>query len=120
MRCKYASEADAFMKKIRGQMAEAAGGTSETEKEEEKELEAGPGGVDNDAEENVDDDGEPKPAAFERIKTGRSIRPRDSTEDFSTEEFTTGPYDIDRVNTRDSFKRTASRTSSRHSKSRRS
>lgn len=44
---------------------------------------------------------EPSPQ-FEKIKTQRSSRPNQLTHTLS------GPYDIDRVNTRDSFSRTKS------------
>ncbi|RDW71652.1 hypothetical protein BP5796_07686 [Coleophoma crateriformis] len=91
-RCKYAAEADAFMKKLRNQAAEDG---DSPEMEEQKEEEA--------LQERYTEDGELVTAKFERIKTGRTVASQGRYEEAA------GPFDIDRVNTRESFKRVSSR-----------
>jgi multidrug resistance protein len=106
-RCKFAAEAEEFMRQIRGEVpmdpqeaedeafdeafdeAEARS----TEKEE----------VDFEAEVEASHDKELEPVpnshAFERIKTGRSIRTQNSDSDWDD-----NPYVVDRVHTRESFR----------------
>jgi hypothetical protein len=90
MHCKYAAEADMFMKKFRDQAAQE--GNSENE-EEEKVVEA--------MGERFNGDGGPVRSHFKRIRTRRSAKSQEEAARF-------GPFDIDRVNTRDSFGRTQS------------
>jgi len=111
LKCKYAAEADAFMKKIRGQQQQAGSSESETEGEEkelELEKESRRSREEREAEaeaEAIDYSWEdPDRPRFERIRTHRESISHNYDEN---------PYDIDRVNTRESFKRTASRASSR-------
>ncbi|KAL2354070.1 major facilitator superfamily domain-containing protein [Cryomyces antarcticus] len=96
VRCKYAAEADAFLKKMKEGVADTSssdGETEEEEKEEEKER--------DEEQEVIDYSFEDQRPRFERIKTARPHADYDYS-----------PYDIDRVNTRDSFQ-SRSRASSR-------
>jgi hypothetical protein len=99
------------MKKIRGQQQQAGSSESETEGEEkelELEKESRRSREEREAEaeaEAIDYSWEdPDRPRFERIRTHRESISHNYDEN---------PYDIDRVNTRESFKRTASRASSR-------
>jgi hypothetical protein len=100
VRCKYAAQADAFMKKLRGQIPPSNEGSDhedevDIEKEEDAEQET--------ADYSFEEENEPR---FEKIKTGHSTRSR------MVQEFPDNPYDIDRVNTRESFRSNRSRHSS--------
>ena len=99
--CKYAAQADAFIKKLRGQTPPSNEGSDhedevDIEKEEDAEQEA--------ADYSFEKENEPQ---FEKIKTGHSTRSH------MVQEFPDNPYDIDRVNTRESFRSNHSRHSSR-------
>ncbi|KAF2238192.1 putative MFS multidrug transporter [Viridothelium virens] len=118
-RCKFAAEADAFMQKIRDQSANAG---QSKEQEEEKEQEAldysyedeniPAEGSEKDIEKaQPSSSGEEDRSKFERIKTGGSAK-RGRTNELTRYE--SNPYDIDRVNTKESFAR--SRASSRASR----
>jgi MFS family permease len=118
-KCKYASEADAFMQKIRGQQAakdqakadagEESADTSRaaTLRAEEVEKEA-----------HVEENGarfaemktekETEGAELKKVHTGRSTRSRRSVRN---NEWTDNPFDIDHVNTRESFVRVPTRES---------
>lgn len=90
------------MKKLRNQMAEAANDSPDEEDDIEQEI----------MQERFSDDGEPIASPkFERIRTGRSARSLKQIDEPS------GPFDIDRVHTRDSFKRVSSRKSTKSLKS---
>ncbi|KAJ9663758.1 hypothetical protein H2201_005479 [Coniosporium apollinis] len=94
MKCKYAAQADAFMKSLRPQAGiEEEEVTSDQEGEAEKEAEK----------EGADLDSEEERPRFERIKTGRSVRSVRS-ERGRDEGWNDNPYDIDRVHTRESFR----------------
>jgi ABC-type antimicrobial peptide transport system ATPase subunit len=80
MRCRYAADADAFMKKLRDQVS----------RKEEGEIVA--------KGEQLDSDLEPVRSLFERVKSSHSARNREEAPKV-------GPFDIDPVNTRESFKR---------------
>jgi len=100
VRCKYAAQADAFMKKLRGQIPPSNEGSDHEDevdivKEEDAEQET--------ADYSFEEENEPR---FEKIKTGHSTRSR------MVQEFPDNPYDIDRVNTRESFRSNRSRHSS--------
>ncbi|OCL07044.1 benomyl/methotrexate resistance protein [Glonium stellatum] len=100
VRCKYAAQADAFMKKLRGQIPPSDEGSdredeADIEKEQYAEQEA--------ADYSFEEENEPR---FEKIKTGHSARSH------MVQEFLDNPYDIDRVNTRESFGSNHSRHSS--------
>ncbi|TID21298.1 MFS general substrate transporter [Venturia nashicola] len=124
MKCKYAAESEAFMKKIRGEQEDdttssdskpsidpekdaddqedkeklhKSSQAARMEREAEEEREA----IDYSYEEPDFEHGGTHPPRFERIKT--------ATE--GQREYESNPYDIDRVNTRESFKRTTSRSS---------
>jgi len=97
-KCKYAAEADAFMTKIRNQMAQS-GSPSTEEQQQEQEMEIA---IEHEREQSSDDDGESIAPKFERIKTGHSTKSQKMFEEPA------GPFDIDRVNTRESFKRVSS------------
>lgn len=124
-KCKYAAEADAFMQRIRAQQAakgarqaEAASEdtsrantlTPQEEVVEEEETHAGesePRFQEMKTEKETEADG------LKRVHTGRSTRSRRTVRDL---EFESNPFDIDRVNTRDTFTnkpRSNSRASSR-------
>jgi hypothetical protein len=123
-KCKYAAQADAFMQRIRKQQAEKeakaeAGDKSndnspaatlraeEEEKEEAREEESEPRFAELKTEKETEG------ADLKKIQTGRSTRSRRSVRN---EEWVNNPYDIDRVNTRESFvgrPRTNSRASSK-------
>lgn len=88
------------MKKLHGQIPPSNEGSdhedeADIEKEEEAEQEA--------ADYSFENENEPR---FRKIKTGRSTRSR------IVQEFPGNPYDIDRVNTRESFRSSRSRHSS--------
>jgi len=113
-KCKYAAQSAAFMEKIRNQVPRAQPGdgvatpdsdSSHTRHEENAEQEA----IDY----SYEDENEPK-SRFEEIKapgeggselykvrTGRSMKSQRSVRTIKEEDM--NPYDIDRVNTRDSF-----------------
>ncbi|OAL50691.1 MFS general substrate transporter [Pyrenochaeta sp. DS3sAY3a] len=110
-KCKYAAQADAFMQRIRGLQAaraqrEAAGEDSadtsraatlqpESEAEEEAhEEESAPKFEEMKAEKETDGD------VLKKVQTGRSTRSRRSV---MADEYYDNPYEIDRVNTRESF-----------------
>jgi hypothetical protein len=113
-KCKYAAQSAAFMDKIRNQAPCAQPGagvetpksdSSHTRHEEEAEQEA----VDY----SYEDENEPKSRFVEvkapgesgnelqKVRTGRSMRSQRSVRTIREEDM--NPYDIDRVNTRDSF-----------------
>ncbi|KAF2496359.1 putative MFS multidrug transporter [Lophium mytilinum] len=100
LRCKYAAQADAFMKKMRGQVP-ASNETSDREDEEDREKDAEKDiEKEEDAEQQAvdyswEEEAEPH---FERIKTAHSARSH------RPEEINDNPYAIDRVNTRESFR----------------
>lgn len=112
--CKYAGEAEAFMKRMQSEMeqhdegAESDATAVPSEREEEKERER------EEEEQEAFDysyEGEDYQPRFEQIKTTASkpVGPRRGTS------YEGNPYDIDRVNTRESFKssRRQSRANSR-------
>ena len=118
-RCKFAAEADAFMQKIRDQSAKA---NDSEEQEEEREQEA--------LDYSYEDEKPPKEDIGKGIEEMQDVR-KEEEEDLSFEEikpvqsrkggrpnelkrYESNPYDIDRVNTKESFAR--SRASSRASK----
>lgn len=98
-RCKYAAEAEAFMKKLRGQLPQDA----TLEEEEEEQIE------EQDAM-NYSYEDESQLPRFEKIKSGNR-QPRNKP-DMTTDDgsYQLSPFDLDRVNTRDSFKSTKTRT----------
>jgi hypothetical protein len=109
-RCKYASEADLFMQKIRGQLPPSNETSDlEDEKEREKEVEN-----EEDAEQQAADYSweEEQELRFQRIKTGHSTRSRRNQD-----ELYDNPFAIDRVNTRESFRSEHSRPVTGRSKS---
>lgn len=88
------------MKKLRGQIPPSDEGSdhedeADIEKEEDTEQEA--------ADYSFENENEPR---FGKIKTGRSTRSR------MVQEFPDNPYDIDRVNTRESFRSNQTRSRS--------
>lgn len=126
-KCKYAAQSEAFMEKMRGQMAARAA-----------QQEAAAGGASNDtsrtatlaAEEEAEndayaDDASPRFAEMKteketenplkKVATGRSTRSRRSVN--PVEEFYDNPYEIDRVHTRESFVGRARANSARSKKS---
>lgn len=108
-RCKYAAQADAFMQRIRAraQQQEAVGEDSADSSraatlqvEEEAEVEAheeesAPKFAELKAEKETDGEG------LRKVQTGRSMRSRRSVR--VGDDFYDNPYEIDRVNTRESF-----------------
>jgi MFS family permease len=105
-KCKYAAQSEAFMSKLRAQQDEASSDTpsSDDEKDPEAELEKEKHREEREAEreaEAIDYSYEDPPVSggrFEKIKTNRSNRLRRTNTDYDA-----NPYDIDRVNTRESF-----------------
>lgn len=124
-KCKYAAEADAFMQRIRGQQAaraqqqeglnEDSGDENtassiqlEEEVEEKQYEEIGPQFEEMKTERETEGEG------LKQVRTGRSTKSRRSVR--AMDDFYDNPYEIDRVNTRDSFRgrpRVNSRASSR-------
>jgi multidrug resistance protein len=120
MKCKYAAQADAFMQKIRAKEAQQSAGDDSTDTsraatlraEEEAEEEAhvqesGPRFAEMKAEKETEG------ADLKKVQTGRSTRSRRSVRN---ESYYDNPYEIDRVNTRESFRarpRATSRASSK-------
>ncbi|EOD47103.1 putative mfs multidrug protein [Neofusicoccum parvum UCRNP2] len=98
-KCKYAAEADAFMRSLREQAVPEAAPSEQVE-EEEKEAEtrssSGVGADEHDEE-----------ARFERIKTGHS-----ATTHREVPLYEESPFEIDRVHTRESFRSGRSKTES--------
>jgi hypothetical protein len=115
LRSKYAAESDAFMKKIIAQkMAEERGETHsqtdvETDLEKSSEDHEKPREEVEDVEEAVAEVEEDFGARFQRIKTAQTIRPAMTS-------YESSPYDIDRVNTRESFRSRRNSQSSRFGK----
>jgi len=105
LKCKYAAEADAFMKKLRGQQGDASSDSpSQSDDESEKERE--------DAEKQIRDEQEAEQEAEALEYSGANrrfeqIRPSELRR--TNTDYDENPYDIDRVNTRESFARTRSR-----------
>jgi MFS family permease len=98
-KCKYAAESAAFMEKLRNQQVEASSDSTSEDDEAEKEAEEKEAEREAEAMEySFEAQSQPK---FEKIRTNRSLR-RTNTE------YDQSPYDIDRVNTRESFKKTKS------------
>jgi multidrug resistance protein len=110
-KCKYAAQSEAFMEKIRNQHAakaarQAAGTESEDTsraatltpqeevEEEAHEQESAPKFEEMKAEKETDGEG------LKKVQTGRSTRSRRTVRDL---DFNPNPFDIDRVNTRESF-----------------
>lgn len=116
-KCKYAAQSEAFMEKIRGMAAARAAKAetdgsrtvSVTEEEESAEQEA--------VAYSLEDEKEPKyaemrtaketseGAALEKVATGMSTRSKRSVRTVKDTEYNGNPYEIDRVNTRESFRR---------------
>lgn len=115
LKSKYAAESDAFMKKIIAQkMAEERGETHsqtdvETDLEKSSEDHEKPREEVEDVEEAVAEVEEDFGARFQRIKTAQTIRPAMTS-------YESSPYDIDRVNTRESFRSRRNSQSSRYVK----
>ncbi|KAH0267824.1 MFS general substrate transporter, partial [Aureobasidium melanogenum] len=100
--CKFAKQSMDFMKNMQKQMA----GGQDKEEEEKEEQEA----FDYSYEDESHGDAEtPK---FEEIKTGKEKQAQDGGRLSRTSTYEHSPYDIDRVNTRDSFSKPRSRASS--------
>ncbi|KAJ4380648.1 hypothetical protein N0V86_004008 [Didymella sp. IMI 355093] len=110
-KCKYAAQSEAFMEKIRNQMAaraqqEAAAGDNSAGTSRTATLAA-----EEEAEHDAYDDSAPRFAEMKteketenplkKVATGRSTRSRRSVN--PVEEYYDNPYEIDRVNTRESF-----------------
>jgi multidrug resistance protein len=111
-KCKFAAESEAFMAKLRNQQDEASSDTpsdddeknTETDAEKEKEFERHREEREAEREaEAIDysyEDPEESGGRFQKIRTNRSDRlTRTNTE------YDGNPYDIDRVHTRESFRR---------------
>lgn len=126
LKCKYAAESEAFMKKIRGEQEDDA--TSGEEEGDDKSE-----NVDHEKEKEQEDFEEKKARETARmnreaeeereaidysyeepdVEHGGSRQPRFSRIKTATEtprEYDSNPYDIDRVNTRESFGKTRSRS----------
>lgn len=126
-KCKYAAEAEAFLKKMQKQSEEhdekdesdnetAVASSSEDRAEEEKEHKEEE--REEEEQEAIDLSYEDEPAGgrFEQIKTHQ----RRPSAPAHTKSYEANPFDLDRVNTRESFKyerNSLSRTTSRNSKS---
>jgi len=122
-KCKYAAQADAFMTRLRQQQEAKSGGAeskdnspaatlrAEEEVEEEAhEEESAPAFAEMKTEKEMEG------AELKKVQTGRSSRSRRSVRPERIDEWVNNPYDIDRVNTRESFvnrARTNSRASSK-------
>ncbi|KAF2428829.1 putative MFS multidrug transporter [Tothia fuscella] len=103
-KCKYAAESAEFMKKLRDQEDDSSSDDSSSEDEAEKEAaKKRRKEHEEDAAEALEFSGLPEPQ-FQRIKTNRTNRTLRRT----NTEYDQNPYDIDRVNTRQSFRRTKS------------
>ncbi|KAF9695801.1 hypothetical protein EKO04_005949 [Ascochyta lentis] len=125
-KCKYAAQSEAFMEKIRGQMAAraqqqeaAAGGNSnDTSRtatlaaEEEAENDAYPDATPRFAEMKTEKETE---NPLKKVATGRLNRSRRSVN--PVDEYYDNPYEIDRVHTRESFVGRARANSTRSKKS---
>ncbi|KAF2189504.1 MFS general substrate transporter [Zopfia rhizophila CBS 207.26] len=121
-KCKYAAEADAFMKRIRRQMApQPDSNSSECEASIQDEEDTEQKATDH----SCKDDNEPRfeqmktgqetQNGLEKVRTGRSgMSGMTSGTDRSRREpeYYDNPYDIDRVHTRDSFRDGRSRAGS--------
>lgn len=110
-KCKYAAQSEAFMEKVRGQMAaraqrEAAAGSGSPDTSRAATLAA-----EEEAENDAYDDSAPRFAEMKteketdnplkQVATGRSTRSRMSVN--PVDEFYNNPYEIDRVHTKESF-----------------
>lgn len=119
-KCKYAAQSEAFMEKMRSQAARREGSdadddgadsdSSRTRAEANAEQEV----VDYSFEDEKEPQGRFQPmrtaketsdgAELQKVRTGRSTRSRRSVKSVR-EEYYDNPYEIDRVHTRESFKR---------------
>ena len=130
-RCRFAAEADSFLRKMRGQVppeeeegdsasVEAGRSLNALEKKdeghdqraEEREQEAFDYNYEEDCEKYEEDRG----ARFQKIRTGQSLRHT------ASRDYELSPFDLDRMNTKESFKRSrsASRASNPSLKSKKS
>ncbi|KAF2500589.1 MFS general substrate transporter [Lophium mytilinum] len=111
-RCKFAAEADAFMKKMIARQTAGAAEESASEAEEDSHSEKEDAVPDLDGAAGKEDDvprfesiqtGQQAPLdrTLSRVQTGRSTRSNRSRR--SVNAYYDNPYEIDRVNTRDSF-----------------
>ncbi|KAF2870002.1 MFS multidrug transporter-like protein [Massariosphaeria phaeospora] len=116
-KCKYAAQSEAFMERLRGQQAGAAAPPSEetsrtasVQAEEAAEQEAIDYSFKEEREPKFQEMKTEKETRndLEQIKTGRSTRSTRTTR----EGYYDNPYEIDRVNTRESFKVDRSRPTS--------
>lgn len=124
-KCKYAAQADAFMQRIRGQMAQqqqqgssdstVSSRTVSVQAEEDAEQEAVDYSYEDEKEPRFEEmkSGKEAEHGLEKTKTGRSTRSRRSTS--AVQEYNDNPYDIDRVHTRESFSHQRGRADSRGS-----
>ncbi|KAK0253454.1 MFS siderochrome iron transporter 1 [Friedmanniomyces endolithicus] len=121
-RCKYASEAEAFLKRMQKDMQSDDEGTSEADtavaspearEEKDKEMEREREEEEQEAiDYSYEDERVPEGSRFEKIKTNQ---PRPVLAKRATS-YEGNPFDLDRVNTRESFgseKRSLERTNSR-------
>ncbi|KAL1625282.1 hypothetical protein SLS54_003370 [Diplodia seriata] len=97
MKCKYAAEADAFMRSLRESATDTvptAAATSEASRGDEKEAQTrSSSGLGEEHEEEEEE------ARFERIKTGHSAATHREVPQYEE-----SPFEIDRVHTRESFR----------------
>jgi len=136
-RCKFAAEADAFMKKMiaRQQGGEESQSEEEDEADSHSESDSKAGDVPSEEKETDEEfprfegirtgNEAPLDTSLGRVQTGRSTRTNrtgrsNRSRRSSTMYYYDNPYEIDRVNTRESFSRrprTASMTSAKRTKS---
>jgi MFS family permease len=119
-KCKYAAEADAFMQKMRGQQVAKENARADGSEESADTSRAATlrGAEEVEEEAHGEESGqrfaemktekETEGAELKKVQTGRSSRSRRSVRN---NEWTDNPYDIDRVNTRESFVRVPTRES---------
>lgn len=112
-KCKYAAQADAFMQKMRAQAAAKAANAAAGEEEEDTSSAATLAAEEEEAEQEAhEEEGagrfeamktekETEGDELKKVRTGRSTRSRRSVR--AGDDYYDNPFEIDRVNTRESF-----------------
>ena len=116
-KCKYAAQSEAFMEKMRLQAARRNGADADSTDSDSSRTRAEATAEQEVIDYSYEDEKEPQGrfqtmrtaketegAELQKVKTGRSTRSKRSVRT-AREEYYDNPYEIDRVNTRESFKR---------------
>ncbi|KAJ4301842.1 hypothetical protein N0V90_003938 [Kalmusia sp. IMI 367209] len=116
-KCKYAAQSEAFMERIRGQAAARPANAEETASSRTASVQAEEIAEQEAIDYSYEDEKPPRfeemrtaketsdGGALEKVRTNRSTRSKRSVRTVKDVEYDGNPYEIDRVNTRESFRR---------------